>query len=195
MSAPDPGRHSGIEVRQATRTVPPLIMATPSQFIRAGVPPSSSRSLRIRKLIFRDDSLDFLRLALDAVSETSIGLDGHMLDDGVNHRWLSCGTSLRALRLVANVFIQLVGIRHISTSNFTVALTWGQSLYPWQDRRLVKRKRSPQSHAVKSRHKSVVPLLDRCRQTIAQSGAAMAHHTPYLRTLVVISERFRAFCK
>jgi hypothetical protein len=140
MSAPDPGRHSGIEVRQATRTVPPLIMATPSQFIRAGVPPSSSRSLRIRKLIFRDDSLDFLRLALDAVSETSIGLDGHMLDDGVNHRWLSCGTSLRALRLVANVFIQLVGIRHISTSNFTVALTWGQSLYPWQDRRLVKRK-------------------------------------------------------
>jgi hypothetical protein len=75
------------------------------------------RSLRIRKLIFRDDSLNFLRLALDAVSETSIGLDGHMLDDGVNHRWLSCGTSLWALGLVANVFIQLVGIRHISTSN------------------------------------------------------------------------------
>jgi hypothetical protein len=70
-----------------------------------GLLPSSSRSLQIRKLIFRNDSLDFLRLALDTISETSIGLDGHMLDDGVNHRLISCGTSLWALGLVANVFI------------------------------------------------------------------------------------------
>src|SRR5215472_2484950 len=80
--------------------------------------PSSSRakSLRIRKLIFRNDSLDILRLALDTVSKTSICLDGHKLNDGVNHWWISYGASLWTLRLVANVFIQLIGIWHLSTS-------------------------------------------------------------------------------
>jgi hypothetical protein len=69
-----------------------------------------AKSLRIRKLIFRNDSLDILRLALDAVSKTSICLDGHKLNDGVNRWWVSCGTSLWTLGLVANVLIQLVGI-------------------------------------------------------------------------------------
>jgi hypothetical protein len=69
-----------------------------------------AKSLRIRKLIFRNDSLDFLRLALDAVSKTSICLDGHKLNDGVNHWWISCGTSLWTLGLVTNVFIRLIGI-------------------------------------------------------------------------------------
>jgi hypothetical protein len=68
------------------------------------------KSLRVRKLIFRNYPLDILRLALDAISKTSIGLDGHELNDGVNHWWISCGTSLWTLGLVANVFIQLVGI-------------------------------------------------------------------------------------
>ena len=69
-----------------------------------------AKSLRIRKLIFRNDSLDIFRLALDAVSKTSICLDRHELNDGVNRWWIRCGTSLWALGLVANVFIQLIGI-------------------------------------------------------------------------------------
>jgi hypothetical protein len=68
------------------------------------------KSLRVRKLIFRNYPLDILRLALDAISQTSICLDGHELNDGVNHWRISCGTSLWTLGLVANVFIQLVGI-------------------------------------------------------------------------------------
>lgn len=69
-----------------------------------------AKSLTIRKLIFRNDSFDILRLALDAVSKTSICLDGHKSNDGVNHWWISCGTSLWTLGLVANVLIQLIGI-------------------------------------------------------------------------------------
>jgi hypothetical protein len=68
------------------------------------------KSLEIRKLILRNDSLDILGLALDAISKTSICLDGHTLNDGVNHWWISCGTSLWTLGLVTNVFIQLIGI-------------------------------------------------------------------------------------
>jgi hypothetical protein len=59
----------------------------------------------MRKLIFRNDALDLLGLALDTVPNSSIGLDGHVLYDRVNHRRFSCGAPLRALRLVANVFI------------------------------------------------------------------------------------------
>jgi hypothetical protein len=69
-----------------------------------------AKSLRIRKLIFRNDSLDIVRLALDAVSKTSICLNGHKLNDGVRHWWISRGSSLWTLGLVANVFIQLIGI-------------------------------------------------------------------------------------
>ena len=75
-----------------------------------------AKSLRIGKLIFRNDPLGILRLALDAVSKTSVCLDGHMLNDGVNHWWIRFGTSLWTLRLVANVFIQLIGIWHAATS-------------------------------------------------------------------------------
>ncbi|WP_208867132.1 hypothetical protein, partial [Bradyrhizobium sp. AS23.2] len=71
---------------------------------------SRMTSLRIRKLIFRNDALDILRFALDAVSKTSVCLDGHTLNDGVNHWWISCGTALWPLGLVVNVFIQLIGI-------------------------------------------------------------------------------------
>jgi hypothetical protein len=69
-----------------------------------------AKSLRVRKLIFRDDPLHIIRLTLDAVSQTSVCLDGHALNDRVNHRWIGCGTSLWTLEPVANVFIQLVGI-------------------------------------------------------------------------------------
>ena len=69
-----------------------------------------AQSLRIRQLIFRNDSLDLFRLALDAVSKTSICLDGHELDNGVNRWWIGCDTSLWTLGLVANILIQLIGI-------------------------------------------------------------------------------------
>lgn len=39
-----------------------------------------------------------------------------MLDDSVDHWGFACGTSLWALALVANIFIQLVDIRHLFTS-------------------------------------------------------------------------------
>jgi hypothetical protein len=56
-------------------------------------------------LIFRNDPLNFLGLALNAVSNTPIGLNGHMPDDGVDHGLNSCSTPLWALSLVANVFV------------------------------------------------------------------------------------------
>jgi hypothetical protein len=73
-------------------------------------------SLRIGKLIFRHHSLDILRLTLDPISNTSICLDGHMLNDRVNHRGISCSTTLGSLGLVADVVIQLVGMWHVSSS-------------------------------------------------------------------------------
>jgi hypothetical protein len=69
-----------------------------------------AKSLGVRKLIFRDDPLHIIRLALNAVSQTSVCLDGHALNDRVNHRWIGCGASLWTLEPVANVFIQFVGI-------------------------------------------------------------------------------------
>jgi hypothetical protein len=69
-----------------------------------------TKSLRIRKLIFCNHSLDILRLAPDAVSKASVCLDGHPLNDGVDHWRINCGPALWPLGPVVNVFIQLVGI-------------------------------------------------------------------------------------
>jgi hypothetical protein len=51
--------------------------------------------LAVRRLIFRDDTLCLLRF--DAVSKTSICLDGHTLNDGVNLWLLDLHSSLRPL--------------------------------------------------------------------------------------------------
>jgi hypothetical protein len=67
-----------------------------------------ANSLRIRKLIFRNDALDILQFALDAVSKASICLNGHALDDGVDHRRISYSTTLRPLGPVQNLFIELI---------------------------------------------------------------------------------------
>jgi hypothetical protein len=85
-------------------------MAKPSEAISVELPPSSSTSLGIRKLIFRNDPFNFLGLAFNAVPNTSIGLNGHMPDDRVDHGLISCSTPLWALSLVANVFIELICI-------------------------------------------------------------------------------------
>jgi hypothetical protein len=81
------------------------------------IPPAITRqSVRIRKLIFRNHPLDILRFALDAVSETSVCLNGHTLNDGVDHWWIGCCTTLWPLIPVVNVLIQLIGMCHVSTS-------------------------------------------------------------------------------
>lgn len=51
-------------------------------------PPNDKRgkSLEVRQLLFRDDPFHIPRLALDTISKASICLDGHALNDGVNHR-------------------------------------------------------------------------------------------------------------
>jgi hypothetical protein len=63
----------------------------------------------MRKLIFRNDPLNILRFAPDAVSKTSVRFNGHTLNDGVNHGRLGCGTTLRTLSLMVNVLIELIG--------------------------------------------------------------------------------------
>ena len=72
------------------------------------------KSLGVGKLIFRDDPLNIFRLAPDPVSKTSVCLDGHALNDRVNHWGVIFGTTLWPLGLVLNVFIHLVGMRHKS---------------------------------------------------------------------------------
>jgi hypothetical protein len=71
--------------------------------------------LQIRQLLFRNYSLDVLRLAPDAVSKASICLDGHTLNNRVNHWSINRRTTSWTLGLMANVFIQLVGMGHAST--------------------------------------------------------------------------------
>lgn len=61
--------------------------------------------MRIRKLIFWNHSLNFVRLAFDAISKTSISFNGHMPNDCVNHGLIGCLASLWALSLVANIFV------------------------------------------------------------------------------------------
>jgi hypothetical protein len=87
---------------------PPAIN-TPNSRIHAPAPASpAGRSLQIRELVFRNHPLNIVRFAPDAVSETAVCLDGHAADDGVDHRWIDFGTTLRPLRPVVNVVIQLV---------------------------------------------------------------------------------------
>jgi hypothetical protein len=65
-------------------------------------------SLTIRKLVFRDHALGIVRFALDAVSQTSVRLDGHPLDHRVNRRRTRFGATLRSLALVVNIIVLLV---------------------------------------------------------------------------------------
>lgn len=73
-------------------------------------PGARAKSLRVGQLIFRHDTLDIPGFAPDAISETTVGFDGHALNDGINHGLISFGSTLRPLAEVLNVFIQLVGV-------------------------------------------------------------------------------------
>jgi hypothetical protein len=78
--------------------------------------PSSMRSIKraqlleIRQLIFGNYSLDILRFAFNAVSKSSICLDGQPLNNGVHHWGIDRGTTLWTLWLMANVLNQLVSM-------------------------------------------------------------------------------------
>jgi hypothetical protein len=57
-------------------------------------------SLTIRKLVFRHDALDLV--GLDAISETSVCLDGQASNDGVNLWLFDLHPSLRPLTAMKN---------------------------------------------------------------------------------------------
>ena len=76
--------------------------------------PQSSLPPAMRQLIFGHH---IVRFALDAISKTSVRLDRHKLDNGVNRRrGFDLDTSLGPLRGVLNIFIELVCMRHVATS-------------------------------------------------------------------------------
>ena len=68
-------------------------------------------SLTIRKLIFGHDALD--RVALDAISEASVCLDGQAPNDGVDLRLFDLRTSLRALAAMKDSIVQAVVMGHL----------------------------------------------------------------------------------
>jgi hypothetical protein len=64
------------------------------------------RSLTIRKLIFGHDALDLV--GLDAVSKSSVCLDGQASNDGVNPRLFDLHPSLRTLTAMKDGIVQPV---------------------------------------------------------------------------------------
>jgi hypothetical protein len=63
--------------------------------LRERVRPVACALLTVRQLIFGHDALDLVRL--DAVSETTVRLDRHTLNDGVNLRHIGLYPPLRPL--------------------------------------------------------------------------------------------------
>jgi hypothetical protein len=67
---------------------------------------SHGNLLTVRQLIFRDYSLYLV--GLDAVSKTSVRLDGHTLNDGVDLRHLDMYPPLRPLTAMKDFVVYLV---------------------------------------------------------------------------------------
>ena len=59
----------------------------------------------MRKLFFRYDAFNFFCQAFNAISNSSVRLDGHMLDDRINRRLLKSLSALRSLNLVKDVVV------------------------------------------------------------------------------------------
>jgi hypothetical protein len=76
----------------------------------------AARSLTPRKLFLGNYSLQVSRLALDAISQTSVRLDGHALDDRILVGLLDLGSSLRTLKLMANFVILRESVGHFLPS-------------------------------------------------------------------------------
>src|SRR5689334_19926602 len=62
--------------------------------------------LKIRKLVFRHDTLDLV--GLDAISKAPVGLDRQASNDGVNPRLFGLKSSLRTLRAMTDGVVQPV---------------------------------------------------------------------------------------
>jgi hypothetical protein len=69
---------------------------------------SHGNLLTVRKLIFRDYSLYLV--GFDAVSKTSVRLDGHTLNDGVDLRHLDMYPPLRPLTAMKDFVVYLVSM-------------------------------------------------------------------------------------
>jgi hypothetical protein len=65
-------------------------------------------SLTIRKLIFGHDTFD--RVALDAISDASVGLDGQASNDGVDLWLFKLRPALRALTSMTDGIVQPIGM-------------------------------------------------------------------------------------
>src|ERR1700757_4617949 len=78
------------------------------------------RSLTIRQLVFGHDALD--RVALDAISEASVCLDGQASNDGVDLRFFDLRPSLRALAAMKDGIVQAVAMGHLGASSGSLAL-------------------------------------------------------------------------
>src|SRR5690242_17826594 len=75
--------------------------------------PIRSRNSPItRELIFRHYAFEVFGLAFDAISNSTVCLDGQLLNDRINSRLLNAHSSLRSLTQVTNIIFWLVNIRH-----------------------------------------------------------------------------------
>src|SRR6201993_1669048 len=82
--------------------------------------PRRGSSLTIRKLIFGHDALD--RVALDAISEASVCLDGQAPNDGVDLRLFELRPPLRALAAMKDGIVHAVAMGHLGASSGSLAL-------------------------------------------------------------------------
>jgi hypothetical protein len=67
------------------------------------IEPVAAHLLTVRKLIFRHDALNPVRL--DPISEASVRLDRHTLNDGVDFRRLDIDPTLRSLAAMKDFFL------------------------------------------------------------------------------------------
>jgi hypothetical protein len=68
--------------------------------------------MTIGQLIFRNDALDLVRP--DAVPQTSVRLDRHALNDGVNLWRFNLDPPLRSLAAMTDGFVDLISMCHFS---------------------------------------------------------------------------------
>ena len=71
-----------------------------------------------RELIFRHDAFEVFGLAFDTISNSSVRLDGQLLNHRISGRLLNGHSSLRSLTQVTNVIFYLVDMGHFSPRSF-----------------------------------------------------------------------------
>src|SRR5437764_8776658 len=74
----------------------------------------SGRSAERADLLLGHHALDVLGLALDAIARPSVGLDRQPAHDGIDASLLDAGAALGSLKLMMNVVIDRVAMRHFA---------------------------------------------------------------------------------